>query len=116
MESRSAEHHGYIPYIQSRKEETEEKVRQPGHEVRRWIAECFRSWVNPFRKLNPRYEKTDLSFLGFLHPAMSMIASNKVVDILWIRSRDMYRVGGEGRAGGEMEGERSDVGGVWLGR
>lgn len=31
------EHHGYIPRIQSRKEEAEEKTRHPGHKARRWI-------------------------------------------------------------------------------
>ena len=73
--------HGYIPHIQSRKEEAEEKVRDPGHKARRWIVECFHSWVNRFRKLNPRYEKTDLSFLGLLHLAMSMVILNKVLVI-----------------------------------
>ena len=70
--------HGYIPRIQSRREESDDKKRHPGKKARRWIVECFHSWTNRFKKLNPRYEKTDLSFLGLLHLAMSMITLNKV--------------------------------------
>ena len=73
--------HGYIPHIQSRKEESDEKKRHLGKKARRWIVECFHSWTNRFKKLNPRYEKTDLSFLGLLHLAMSMITLNKVIVI-----------------------------------
>ena len=73
--------HGYIPHIRSRKDEADDKTRHPGKKARRWIVECFHSWTNRFKKLNPRYEKTDLSFLGLLHLAMSMITLNKVLVI-----------------------------------
>lgn len=73
--------HGYIPHIQSRKEESDGKRRHPAQKARRWIVECFHSWTNRFKKLNPRYEKTDLSFLGLLHLAMGMITLNKVIVI-----------------------------------
>ena len=76
-----AKRHGYIPHIRSRKEEADEKTRHLGYKARRWIVECFHSWVNRFKKLNPRYEKTDLSFLGLLHLAMSMVILNKVLVI-----------------------------------
>ena len=76
-----AKRHGYIPHIQSRKEEVEGKAQHPARKARRWIVECFHSWMNRFKKLNPRYEKTDLSFLGLLHLAMSMIVLNKVLFI-----------------------------------
>ena len=76
-----AKRHGYIPHIRSRKEESDDKIRQPGKKARRWIVECFHSWTNRFKKLNPRCEKTDLSFLGLIHLAMGMITLNKVIVI-----------------------------------
>ncbi len=73
--------HGFIPHIHSRKAEADAKTRHPERKARRWIVELVHSWMNRFKKLNPRHEKTDLSFLGLLHLAMSMIILNKVMVI-----------------------------------
>ncbi|MDR3157464.1 MAG: hypothetical protein LBU11_00305, partial [Zoogloeaceae bacterium] len=48
---------------------------------RRWVVECFHSWMNRFRKPIPRHEKTDLSYCALLHPAAAMITLNKVMAI-----------------------------------
>jgi transposase len=76
-----AAEHGYVPHIRTRKEEGEEKKSEPGKKARRWVVEAHHSWTNRFRKLVPRYEKTDLSFCALLHLAYCMIALNKVIVI-----------------------------------
>ena len=78
-----AEKHGYRPHIQSRWEEREEKKggANGGRKARRWVVEASHSWFNRFRKLVPRYEKTDLSFMGLLQLAAALIAFNKVMVI-----------------------------------
>ena len=77
-----AEMHGYRPLIRSRKEERDGKrERKSGYKARRWVVEASHSWFNRFRKLVPRYEKTDLSFVGLLHLAAALITLNKVMVI-----------------------------------
>lgn len=48
--------------------------RDPGFKPRRWVVECSHSWFNRFRKLLPRYEKTDLSY-----EALTMLAAAIIV-------------------------------------
>jgi transposase len=72
---------GYIPHIRPRGEEENQKKRNPKHKPRRWVVECFHSWMNRFRKLIPRYEKTDLSYCGFLQLAAAIIVLNKIMVI-----------------------------------
>jgi hypothetical protein len=48
---------GSIPPIRPRGEEISESERNLDFIPRRWIVECFHSWMNRFRKLIPRYEK-----------------------------------------------------------
>jgi transposase len=72
---------GYIPHIRPRGEEISESERNPDFIPRRWVVECFHSWMNRFRKLIPRYEKTDLSYCALLDLAAAMITLNKVMTI-----------------------------------
>jgi len=72
---------GCIPHIRPRGEEALEIVRNPDFKARRWVVECFHSWLNKFRKLIPRYEKTDLSHGGLLKLACAMVVLNKVIVI-----------------------------------
>ena len=77
-----AEKHGYRPHIQSRKEEQDgKKGGKSGAKPRRWVVEADHSWFNRFRKLVPRYEKTDLSFVGLLYLAAGLITLRKVIII-----------------------------------
>jgi putative transposase len=48
--------HGYQQNLKSRKQETEEKTRTPGHKARRWVVERTHSWFNRFRKLLVSFE------------------------------------------------------------
>ena len=72
---------GCIPRIRPRGGEALEMVRNPGFKARRWVVACFHSWLNRYRKLIPRYEKTGLSHEGLLKLACAMVTLNKVIVI-----------------------------------
>jgi transposase len=72
---------GYVPHIRPRGEEASEIKHNPKFKPRRWIVESFHSWTNRFRKLVPRYEKTDLSYRALLSLAAAMVTLNKVIFI-----------------------------------
>lgn len=72
---------GYVPHIRPLGEEAAEIKRNPDFKARRWAVEASLSWMNRFRKLVPRHEKTDLSYCGFLDLAAGMIVLNKVAII-----------------------------------
>ena len=65
---------GYIPHIKGRGEEKKELQANPGAKARRWVVEACHSWMNRFRKILVRYEKTDRSYLALLHLACAIIA------------------------------------------
>jgi len=72
---------GFIPHIRPRGEEKVLIERDSTFKARRWVVESAHSWFNRFRKLMPRYEKTDLSYLAFNMLAAAMITLNKVITI-----------------------------------
>lgn len=72
---------GYIPHIRPRGEEKKLIETDPQFKPKRWVVELTHSWFNRFRKLIPRYEKTDLSYVALLMLAASMITLNKVAVI-----------------------------------
>ena len=73
--------HGYIPHIRPRGEEKKLIEKNPTFKARRWVVELAHSWFNRFRKLIPRYEKTDLSYMALTALAAGMIVLNKVLVI-----------------------------------
>lgn len=72
---------GFIPHIVSRGDEKKEKLRTPGHRARRWVVEASHSWMNRFRKILVRFEKTDASYFALLCLACSIIAWRQVFPI-----------------------------------
>ena len=72
---------GFIPHIRPRGEEKKLVERDPTFKPRRWVVELAHSWFNRFRKLAPRYEKTDLSYNALSALAAAMIVLNKVAVI-----------------------------------
>ena len=76
-----AEASGFIPHIRPRGEEKQLIERDSTFKPRRWVVELTHSWFNRFRKLIPRYEKTDLSYKALCALAAAMIALNKVIGI-----------------------------------
>jgi len=71
--------HGYIPHVRGRGEEKQELQRIPGHRARRWVVEACHSWMNRFRKLLVRFEKTLESYMALLHFACAIICWNRVI-------------------------------------
>ena len=67
---------GYVPHVRSRGEERKTKKRGVV-EARRWVVEASHSWMNRFRKLLVRFEKTMLSYAALLHLAAGIIALKK---------------------------------------
>ena len=76
-----AKENGFIPHIRPRGEEKKLIERDPTFIPRRWVVELAHSWFNRFRKLVPRYEKTDLSYNALSALAAAMIVLNKVMVI-----------------------------------
>ena len=72
---------GFIPHIRPRGEEKQLIEKDPSFKARRWVVELAHSWFNRFRKLIPRYEKTDLSYIARNTLAAAMIVLNKVMVI-----------------------------------
>jgi putative transposase len=71
----------FTPHIVSRGEEKVEKTRTPGHRARRWVVEASHSWMNRFRKILVRFEKTDASYFALLCISCSIIAWRQVFPI-----------------------------------
>ncbi|MBZ0263880.1 IS5 family transposase [bacterium] len=71
--------HGYIPHVRGRGEEKKDIEQIPGYEARRWVVEACHSWINRFRKILTRFEKTLDSHLGLLHFAFALICWRKVI-------------------------------------
>ena len=72
---------GFVPHIRPRGEEKRLLERDPTFTARRWVVEATHSWFNRFRKLTPRYEKTDESYGALCMLASAMIALNKIMTI-----------------------------------
>lgn len=71
--------HGYIPNVRGRKQESDAKRQVPGFKARRWVVEACHGWLNRFRKILVRFEKTLKSHLALLHFAFAIICWRKVI-------------------------------------
>jgi transposase len=69
---------GYLPHIRPRGEEQRDIMLIPGYKARRWVVEACHSWLNRFRKIVIRYEKTDASYIALLHLACAIITWRKI--------------------------------------
>jgi transposase len=68
----------YIPHVRRRGEEIEAKKTVPGYRARRWVVEVCHSWLNRFRKILVRCEKTLSSYIALLHLAAAIICWEKL--------------------------------------
>lgn len=71
----SLEEQGFKAHIRSRGEEIEAKSK--GHPPRRWVVERTFSWLNRYRRLLIRWEKTTVNYIGMIHLAFAHIISRK---------------------------------------
>lgn len=71
----------YILHLRPRGEEKQELERNPDFKARRWVVEVSHSFVNRFRKLLVRFEKTDNSYLGLIVFAFAIIVWRKIIPV-----------------------------------
>ncbi|MDR3087139.1 MAG: transposase [Azoarcus sp.] len=57
---------GDLPHVRPRGKEIEAKAKNPDYKPRRWVVEACHCWINRFRKLLVRYEKTHRSYNHFI--------------------------------------------------
>lgn len=67
------EQRGLIAHVRSRKQEELDCDHGPQAKPRRWIVERSHSWLNRFRKLLVRFEKSAASFEALLSLAAALI-------------------------------------------
>lgn len=78
---KAVEERRYIPHIKQRGEEKTRTRKGTKHPARRWVVERTLSWLNQFRKLTVRYEKTKRSYVGLLELACALITFRQVICI-----------------------------------
>ena len=71
----------YMPHVPRKGKEMDKQQKKPGARPRRWVVERTHSWLNRFRKLLTRFEKTTLSFNGLLELACALIVFRCVIVI-----------------------------------
>lgn len=72
---------GYVPHIPQRGEDVRAKRHPPQARPRRWVVERTHSWLNRFRKLLVRFEKTTAGYEGLLELACALITYRQVITI-----------------------------------
>jgi putative transposase len=72
---------GYIPHVRQRGEERAARIYDPDYHPRRWVVERTHSWLNRWRKLSVRYEKTAEGYEGLVELACALIAFRQVIVI-----------------------------------
>lgn len=60
---------GYTAHSARRGVDPKARPRMPGHRARRWGVERTQAWLNRFRRLLIRWEKTVANYLALLHLA-----------------------------------------------
>jgi putative transposase len=69
---------GFTAHIRARGEEVQASKRQAGVKARRWVVERTQSWMNRFRRVFIRWDKSADNYLAFLHFACALIAFRAV--------------------------------------
>jgi putative transposase len=65
---------GFTAHIRVRGEEAQTMKRHAGFKARRWVVERTHSWMNRFRRVFIRWDKSPDNYLAFLHFACALIA------------------------------------------
>jgi putative transposase len=73
--------HGYTGHVRSRGEEARAISTEPGFKARRWVVERTHSWLNRFRRLLVRWEKTEETYLAMLRLACAWILYRATLSI-----------------------------------
>ena len=70
---RTLEEFGFTAHIRSRGEETKAIKREAGFRARRWVVERTHGWLNRFRRILVRWDKSPENYIAFLHFACALI-------------------------------------------
>jgi hypothetical protein len=67
---------GFTAHIRSRGEEAQALTQEVpiGIGTRRWVVERSHSWLNRFRRILVRWDKSAANYIAFLHFACALIA------------------------------------------
>jgi len=65
---------GFTAPMCSRGAEAQTLNREAGFKARRWVVERAHSWMNRFRRVLIRWDKSAANYLAFLHCACALIA------------------------------------------
>ena len=71
---RTLDEFGFTAHIRSRGEEAQAIKREAGFKARRWVVERTHSWLNRFRRILIRWDKSPDNYIAFLHFACALIA------------------------------------------
>ena len=71
---RTLDEFAFTAHIRSRCEEAKAIKREAGFKARRWVVERTHSWLNRFRRILVRWDKSPENYIAFLHFACALIA------------------------------------------
>ena len=71
---RAAAARRFTAHIRSRGEEAQAIKREAGFKARRWVVERTHGWLNRFRRILVRWDKSPENYIAFLHFACALIA------------------------------------------
>ena len=64
---------GFTAHILARGDEARAIKREAGFKARRWVVERTHSWMNRFRRILIRWDKSANNYIAFLHFACALI-------------------------------------------
>ena len=70
---RTLDEFGFTAHIRSRGEEAQAIKQEAGFKARRWVVERTHSWLNRFRRILVRWDKSPENYIAFLHFACALI-------------------------------------------
>jgi transposase len=71
--------HGYEPQIINRRQDRFRHAHEPGYRSRRYVVEACHSWLNRYRKLLTRFEKTLCAHFALLCFAAANIVWKRIL-------------------------------------
>ena len=71
---RTLEEFGVTAPIRSRGEEAQAIKKEADFKARRWVGERTHSWLNRFRRILVRWDKSPDNYIAFLHFACALVA------------------------------------------
>ena len=81
---RTLDQFGFTAHIRSRGEEAQAIKKAVGFKARRWVVEHTRSWLNRFRRILVRWDKSPANYIAFLYFVCALI---------FLRAAGLSRIG-----------------------